>query len=95
MAVVLCQLFPCHLLPLACAFHQCVYHMLTEYTTRMFHMPIKVTCKPYLFQNEVKFLKLEFYQDSLDLTVATSSGMILKICLIIAQPCAASAEGSA
>ena len=42
--------------------------MLTECTTRMFNM--SKIFKPYLSQNDVKFL---------DLTVATSLGMILKI----------------
>ena len=79
--------------PLACTLNQCVYHMLTECTTRMLHMSKSV--KPSFPLNEVEFFKLKPISSSLDLTVATSLGMILRICVIMTQLCVASAEGSA
>ena len=48
-----------------------------------------------LIQNEVEVLKLNLSSSLLDLTVATSSGLILQICLIIrTYHCVACAAGS-
>ena len=80
---------------IACAFYQCVYHMQTECTTRMFHMSKIV--KRYLSQNEVKFLELELYH----LFSWPYCGHILRHDIEDlsdhgpAMCCAASAEGSA
>ena len=69
-------------LPLVC--HQSVYiTCCSDCTTRTLHMP--KPAKPSLFQKEVEVPA----SSSLDLTVATSSGLILQICLImtLSMPC--------
>ena len=54
----------------------------SDCTTRTLHMP--KPAKPTLSHNEVEVLKLKLCQKLLGLTMATSSSLILQICLIMA-----------
>ena len=77
-------------------FQQPVYHMLFWCTARACYMLIQAN--PSLSQDEANVHKLELGQymnSSLDLVMATSSGLILQICLAMAMALLLRAEGLA
>ena len=76
MAVLLSQFLPCHLEPLVSLYITCC----PGCTTRKLHM--SKPAKPFL-KRRSRSSSSSFASSSLDHTVATSSGLILHICLFI------------